>query len=131
MTSSGDNWSGENITKVRDRFSQVRAHVQNKGTKAAKRLLKRLSGAELRYQIRVKHNISKQIIFRAIETQSIVAIVDLTGIRDRTNTQPRNKTERSGATPRGAKDAFARANATHVGNAHASRDGLILGHSIN
>jgi IS605 OrfB family transposase len=48
----------------------------------------------LRYQTWVNHNISKQIIFRAIETQSIVAIEDLTGIRDRTNTQPRNKTER-------------------------------------
>jgi IS605 OrfB family transposase len=94
VTSESQNWSGENITKVRDRFSKVRASTQKKGTKGAKRLLKRLSGAELRYQTWVNHNISKQIIFRAIETQSIVAIEDLTGIRDRTNTQPRNKTER-------------------------------------
>ncbi len=94
VTSVGESWSGENITKVRDRFSRVRASVQRKGTKGAKRLLKRLSGKEKRYQTWVNHNISKQIIVRAIETQSIVAIEDLTGIRDRTNTQPRNKTER-------------------------------------
>ncbi|MEB3280111.1 MAG: transposase [Lyngbya sp.] len=56
--------------------------------------MKRLSGREKRYQTWVNHNISKQIINCAIETGSIVAIEELTGIRDRTNTQPRNKTER-------------------------------------
>jgi putative transposase len=94
VTSEAQSWSGEKITKVRDRFSRVRASVQKKGTKGAKRLLKRLSGRERRYQTWVNHNISKQIISRAIETSSIVAIEDLTGIRDRTHTQPRNKTER-------------------------------------
>ncbi|MGB3533318.1 MAG: transposase [Microcoleaceae cyanobacterium] len=94
VTSIGESWSGENITKVRDRFSRVRASAQKKGTKGSKRLLQRLSGREKRYQTWVNHNISKQIIFRAIETESIVAIEDLTGIRDSTNTQPRNKTER-------------------------------------
>ncbi|MEA5499456.1 transposase [Limnoraphis robusta Tam1] len=48
VTSEGINWSGENITKVRDRFSRIRASVQKKGTKGAKRLLKRLSGREKR-----------------------------------------------------------------------------------
>lgn len=86
VISRGENWSGENITKVRDRFSKVRHRLQKKGTKGAKRLLKRLSGREKRYQIWVNHNISQQIIPRAIE--------ELTGIRDRTFTQPRNKTER-------------------------------------
>ena len=94
VTSEGFNWSGENITKVRDRFSRVRASVQKKGTKGAKRLLRRLSGREKRYQTWVNHNISKQIISRAIETEASVAVEDLTGIRDRANTQPRNKTER-------------------------------------
>jgi putative transposase len=95
----------KSITQVRDRFSRVRASVQKKGTKGAKRLLswcaflrlaplKRLSGRERRYQTWVNHNISQHIINRAIETESIVAIEDLTGIRDRTNTQPRSKTER-------------------------------------
>ncbi|MCG5061104.1 MAG: transposase [Limnoraphis sp. WC205] len=94
VTSLGESWSGESITKVRDRFSRVRASVQKKGTKGAKRLLRRLSGREKRYQTWVNHNISKQIISRAIETEASVAVEDLTGIRDRANTQPRNKTER-------------------------------------
>jgi putative transposase len=111
VTSDGQSWSGQSITQVRDRFSKVRASVQKKGTKGAKRLLswcaflsarrwrrvaplKRLSGREKRYQTWVNHKISQHIINRAIETQSTVAIEDLTGIRDRTNTQPRNQTER-------------------------------------
>ncbi|MGC9504697.1 RNA-guided endonuclease TnpB family protein [Baaleninema sp.] len=65
-----------------------------KGTKGAKRLLKRLSGRERRYQSWVNHNISKQIVRRAKDTQSIIALEDLTGIRERTNRQPRTKTER-------------------------------------
>lgn len=94
VTSSGENWSGENIAKIRERFTRVRASVQKKGTKGAKRLLKRLSGREKRYQAWVNHNISKQIISRAIELEALVAVEDLTGIRNRTNTQPRSKTER-------------------------------------
>ncbi len=94
VTSEGQSWSGQSITQIRERFARVSANVQRKGTKGAKRLLKRLSGREKRYQTWLNHNISKQIIARAIETESIVAIEDLTGIRERTNQQPRNKTER-------------------------------------
>lgn len=37
---------------------------------------------------------SKTIVLDAKKSNSIVAIEDLTGIRERTNQQPRNKTER-------------------------------------
>jgi IS605 OrfB family transposase len=56
--------------------------------------LKRLSGRERRYQAWLNHNISKSIILEAKKTQSFVAIENLTGIRERTNTKPRNQTER-------------------------------------
>jgi IS605 OrfB family transposase len=42
----------------------------------------------------LNHNISKTIVADAIATKSVVAIEDLTGIRERTNTKPRNKVER-------------------------------------
>ena len=42
----------------------------------------------------LNHNISKAVIAEAIETQSFVAIENLTSIRERTNQKPRNKTER-------------------------------------
>ena len=94
VTSEEQSWSGESVNRIRERFARVRASVQAKGTKGAKRLLKRLSGRERRYQSWVNHNISKQIIRRAKDTQSIIALEDLTGIRERTNCQPRTKTER-------------------------------------
>lgn len=93
-TSEGDSWSGQQIQKVRDKFARVRASLQSKGTKNAKRRLKRLSGRERRFQAWVNHTISRSIINRAIATNAAVAIEELTGIRERTNHQPRNKTER-------------------------------------
>ncbi len=94
VTSEGDKWSGKQTKKIRDRFARTRASAQRKGTKGAKRLLRRLAGYERRYQIWQNHSISAAIVRRAVETNSAVAIEDLTGIRDRTNKQPRNKTER-------------------------------------
>lgn len=94
VTSEGNKWDGEGIKQVRERFSRVRASLQSKGTKNAKRVLKRLSGRERRYQAWLNHTISRSIIDRAKQTDSTVAIEDLTGIRERTNQQPRNKTER-------------------------------------
>jgi IS605 OrfB family transposase len=94
-------WDGKQIQQVRDKYSRVRASLQRcatKGTRStrrrARRLLKRLQGRERRFQTWLNHNISKQIIQSAIATKSVVAIEDLTGIRERTNSKPRNKVER-------------------------------------
>ena len=101
VTNTGKSWSGKEIQETRDKFSRVRASLQKKasqGTRSTRRrarqILKRLSGRERRYQMWLNHNISKAIIAEAVETQSFVAIENLTGIRERTNTKPRNKTER-------------------------------------
>jgi IS605 OrfB family transposase len=59
-----------------------------------RQLLKRLSGRERRYQQWLNHNISKQVIESAKTNNAAIAIEDLTGIRERTNQQPRDKTER-------------------------------------
>jgi IS605 OrfB family transposase len=42
----------------------------------------------------LNHNISKQVIESAKTNNAAIAIEDLTGIRERTNQQPRDKTER-------------------------------------
>ena len=100
-TSTDQGWDGQDIQQKRDQFSRVRASLQKKasqGTRSSRRrcreVLKRLSGREKRYQKWLNHNISKQIIEEARQTNSTVAIEDLTGIRERTNQKPRNKTER-------------------------------------
>ena len=101
VTNTGKSWSGKEIQKTRDKYSRVRASLQKKasqGTRSTRRRARqigqRLSGRERRYQAWLNHNISKAIIAEAKETQSFVAIEDLTGIRERTNQKPRNKTER-------------------------------------
>jgi len=101
VTSEGESFSGQQITKIRDRYSRVRASVQRKaseGTRStrrrARRILQRLSGREMRFQSWVNHNLSKHIVDKAKQSGCSIAIEDLTGIRQRTNQQPRNKTER-------------------------------------
>lgn len=101
VTSTGKSWSGKEIQQTRDKYSRVRASLQKKasqGTRSTRRrarqILKRLSGREKRYQAWLNHNISKAIIAEAKNTQSFVSIENLTGIRERTNQKPRNKTER-------------------------------------
>lgn len=101
VTSTNKSWSGKEIQEKRDKYARVRYSLQKKatqGTRSTRRrcrqILQRLSGREKRYQQWLNHNISKSIINEALATQSIVAIEDLTGIRERTNQKPRNKTER-------------------------------------
>jgi putative transposase len=108
-TSDGDNWNGQQLNRVRDHYSRLRAVLQrkaSKGTRSSRRrcreLLQRLSGKERRFQSRqrcvaktwVNHRISKAIVSRAKATNSAIALEDLTGIRKRVNQQPRSKTER-------------------------------------
>ncbi|WP_332950434.1 MULTISPECIES: RNA-guided endonuclease InsQ/TnpB family protein [unclassified Microcoleus] len=101
VTSKGEKWDGKPIQKVRDRYAKARESIQRqstKGTRSSRRrcreLLKRLSGKERRYQAWLNHNISKSIIVDAKINSAMVAIENLTGIRERTNQQPRNKMER-------------------------------------
>ncbi|MGY2837056.1 RNA-guided endonuclease InsQ/TnpB family protein [Thermostichus sp. MS-CIW-41] len=108
-TSEGDNWNGQQLNRIRDHYSRLRAVLQrkaSKGTRSSRRrcreLLQRLSGKERRFQSRqrcvaktwVNHRISKAIVSRAKATNSAIALEDLTGIRERVNQQPRSKAER-------------------------------------
>lgn len=101
VTSSGDKWDGIGIQEVRDNFSKVRTSLQqkaSKGTRSGRRrcrqILQRLSGRERKYQSWLNHNISRIIVSQAKSEGKIVAIEDLTEIRERTNQMPRSKTER-------------------------------------
>ena len=101
VTSDGDKFSGKQVTQVRDKYARVRASLQqkaSKGTRSSRRrcrqLLQRLSGRERRFQTQVNHRISYRLIQHAKSTKQSIALEDLTGIRERTNQQPRCKTER-------------------------------------
>ena len=93
-TSTGRTWSGKQLNEIRDRYSRVRAKVQSKRTKSAKRLLRRLSGRERRFQSWINHNISKQLVTEAKRLDAALVFEDLTDIRKSLNRQPRSKKER-------------------------------------
>jgi putative transposase len=100
-TLQGDSFSGQHITKLRDKYAELRARLQHKaakGTRSTRRrcrqLLQRLSGQERRFQAQVNHTISYRLIQQAQQTNQAIALEDLTGIRERTNGLPRSKTER-------------------------------------
>ncbi len=93
-TSTEKTWNGDKLNKTRDRSSRVRANVQSKRTKSSKRLLRRLSGRERRFQSWLNHNIAKEIVTEAKNTKSALAFEDLKGIRQSLNKKPRSKKER-------------------------------------
>ncbi|MEG4363588.1 transposase [Microcoleus sp. C2C3] len=93
-TSTGKSWSGKHIQSIRDRYSFVRANVQSKRTRSSRRLLRRLSGREQRFQKWLNHNISKQLVQEAKQIGADLAFEDLTNIRESLNKKPRSKTER-------------------------------------
>jgi putative transposase len=81
--SDGTLYSGSEIKSVRHRQRRLRAKLQAKQSRSAKRRLRKLSGKERRFAKHVNHVISKQIVAAAERTGRGISVEDLTGIRDR------------------------------------------------
>lgn len=79
--------SGKNLNRKREKMSRVRASLQSRGTKGAKRILKRLCRKESRYQSDVNHCISKEIVEEARTTNKAIVLENLSGIRQRGNSK--------------------------------------------
>ncbi|MCC3771080.1 transposase [Streptomyces sp. UNOC14_S4] len=82
-TSTGYRAAGRGLNRHRARQLALRKKLQAKGTKSAKRLLKKRSRKEARHTANVNHIISKTIVTAAERTDSGIALEDLTGIRSR------------------------------------------------
>jgi putative transposase len=83
VDSDGEVHSGAKIAQVRDRLDSLKARLQSKGTKSAKRHLKKLSGRMAKFSKDVNHCISKGIVAKAKGTRRLIAMEDLQGIRNR------------------------------------------------
>jgi IS605 OrfB family transposase len=83
VDSDGTIHSSGKVNSVRHRHRRLRTKLQEKGTRSAKRKLKKLSGKESRFARDVNHCISKVIVAKAKDTKRAVALEDLTGIRMR------------------------------------------------
>ena len=68
--------SGKNIMRIRQKYNDVRAELQAKGTKSAKRRLKKLSGRENRWMSDVNHRLSKTLV-ETYGSGSLFVIEDL------------------------------------------------------
>ncbi|WP_370573942.1 RNA-guided endonuclease InsQ/TnpB family protein [Methanomethylovorans sp.] len=82
-TSDGKMYSGKKCTEVRQRYSVIKSRLQQAGTWSAKKHLKRISGRERRFKRDINHQIAKDIVQTAKDTDRAIAIEDLTGIRSR------------------------------------------------
>lgn len=83
VDSDGQQHSGSHINAVRHRHRRLRRKLQKKGTKSAKRLLRKLAHIEQRFANDTNHCISKSIVVKAQGTGRGIALEDLKGIRDR------------------------------------------------
>ena len=81
---SSDNkfFGGGVIKKQVRKYQKLRSSLQKKGTKSAKRHLKRLSRKERRFRADVNHQISKQIIL-SLNPGDTIVLENLKGIRNK------------------------------------------------
>lgn len=70
--------NGSFITKKRNHYAKLRARLQTKGTKSAKRRLRSLSGRESRWMSDVNHQLSKTLV-ETYGKQTLFVLEDLTG----------------------------------------------------
>ena len=83
VDSDGQVHTASHINNVRHRHRRLRAKLQTKGTRSAKRKLKRLSGKERRFAKDTNHRISKKLVAKAKDTNRAIALEDLQDIRSR------------------------------------------------
>jgi IS605 OrfB family transposase len=94
--SEGTTYSGEAVEKIRRRHHRNRRFLQRKGTKGAKKRLKKLAGREGRFRKHQNHVISKELVRKAKDTDRGIALEDLKGIRDRITVRAKDRARQSG-----------------------------------
>jgi IS605 OrfB family transposase len=90
-TSDGETFVGEEVERVRQRFRKTRRNLQSRGTRSAKRILKRIGRRESRYRRHQNHVISKKIVAAAKDTSRGIALEELKGIRTRCTVRRRQR----------------------------------------
>ena len=72
-------FSGKEVMKKREKFQDVRFELQSRGTKSAKRALKRISGRENRWMSDMNHCLSKTLV-ELYGEDTLFVLEDLQGI---------------------------------------------------
>ena len=84
VTSCGENGeavfqNGQDVRRVKERYARTRASLQTKGTRGARRVLKRISGRENRMMSDVNHRISKTLV-SGCRAGALHVFEDLSGV---------------------------------------------------
>ena len=82
VVSNNKFFGGGVIKKQVRKYQRLRSSLQKKGSKSAKRHLKRLSGKERQFRADINHQISKQII-NSLNPGDTIVLEELTGIRNK------------------------------------------------
>ena len=93
--SEGRPYTGAGIEAARQKFNRRRAGLQKRGSKAAKRKLKKLSGKEARFRKHTNHVVSKEIVANAERSLCALGLEDLTHIRKRTKVRKAQRNRHS------------------------------------
>ncbi len=89
--SEAEAYSGQAVEDKRRIFVHRRARLQKRGTRAARRKLRQISGRQGRYQRDINHGIAKRVVAKAQRLCSGIALEDLQGIRDRIKARRRQR----------------------------------------
>ncbi len=89
--SEAEAYSGQAVEEKRRIYVHRRARLQKRGTRAARRKLRALSGRQRRYQRDVNHGIAKRVVAKAQRLCCGIALEDLRGIRDRIKARRRQR----------------------------------------
>ncbi|MCT2908832.1 MAG: transposase [Schleiferilactobacillus harbinensis] len=82
--------SGTRALNKRQRYKKLRTRLQFKGTKSAKRVLKRINQRENRWMSNENHRLAKTLVDR-YGTNTLFVLEDLTGIRFATEQVPKDR----------------------------------------
>jgi len=93
--SDGKAYTGATVEAARQKFNRRRAGLQQRGSRGAKRRLKRLSGKEARFRKHENHRISKEIVANAERSRRGIGLEDLTHIRKRTKVRKAQRNRHS------------------------------------
>jgi putative transposase len=96
VDSDGKVSTGADVERKRQHIQKRRRGLQKRGTKGAKRRLRKLSARQGRYQKHTNHVISKALVLDAERTGRGLALEDLKGIRGRVTARGGNQRARLG-----------------------------------
>jgi IS605 OrfB family transposase len=90
--------SGKRVRHKANHYARLRKRMQKKGTRGAKRRLKRIEQRERRLKMQANHTIAKQIITE--HQHALIGLEQLTDIRERTKRRKRKRKKNGKGTER-------------------------------